>query len=177
MVTLGFDASTTTVGWSFFNNGTGPNVRKEHTGEVLDCGFIDISKLQTNKDKTFHVISILDKNPLIKEIEKINLEAALSGFMGGRTSQQVIIKLARFNAVFEYIIGEHWKISVNLISVNTIRKKAFGKCRIKGVPSKQFVKSELEKIVNLSKWDHFKKNGNWDDRNFDMYDSIVCSMY
>lgn len=165
-MTLGFDASTTTVGWSFFNN-----------GQVLDCGFIDISKLTTNKEKALHVIKTLETNPLISKITSINLEAALSGFVGGRTSQQVIIKLTRFNALFEYIVGEHYKVPVNLLSVNTMRKKIFGKCRIKGIPAKEFVKNELAKITNISKWDKFKKNGNWDDRNFDMYDAIVCSMY
>ena len=39
-MTLGFDASTTTVGYSFFDNNT-----------VHDCGFIDISKQITNKEK------------------------------------------------------------------------------------------------------------------------------
>lgn len=165
-MTLGFDASTTTVGWSFFDQNT-----------VRDCGFIDISKLITNKEKTLFVIDILKNHPLIGKVDKINLEAALSGFAGGFTSQQVIIKLARFNALFEYIVSEYWKIPVNLISVNTIRKKAFGKCRIKGIKSKEFVKMQLEAKMSLTKWDKTKKSGKWDDRNFDMYDAIVCSMY
>ena len=164
-MTLGFDASTTTVGYSFFDNNT-----------VHDCGFIDISKQITNKEKAFFVINSLKDHPLITKVDKINLEAALSGFAGGFTSQQVIIKLARFNALFEYIISEHWKISVNLLSVNTMRKKIFGKCRIKGVKAKDFVRDELKKLMVLSKWDKFKKSGKWDDRNFDMYDAIVCSM-
>lgn len=165
-MTLGFDASTTTVGWSFFDQNL-----------VQDCGFIDISKLSTNKEKAFCVIDTLKNHPLIGQVDKINLEAALSGFAGGFTSQQVIIKLARFNALFEYIISEYWKIPVNLVSVNTMRKKAFGKCRIKGIKSKEFVKMQLESKMSLVKWDKKKKNGNWDDRNFDMYDAIVCSMY
>ena len=165
---LGFDASTTTVGYSFFD---------ESTNTVQDCGFIDISKQTTNKDKAYLVIDTLKIHPLISKVKKINLEAALSGFAGGFTSQQVIIKLTRFNALFEYIVSEYWKIPVNLISVNTMRKKAFGKCRIKGIKSKDFVKMQLETRMTLKKWDKFKKNGNWDDRNFDMYDAIVCSMY
>ena len=58
-------------------------------------------------------------NSLLKDISVINLEAALSGFAGGFTSQQTIITLARHNAVFAYIIEEHFKIKVNLLSVNT----------------------------------------------------------
>lgn len=165
-MTLGFDASTTTCGWALWDNNT-----------VQDCGFIDISKLSTNKEKAFCVINTLKTHPLITKIDKINLEAALSGFAGGFTSQQVIIKLARFNALFEYIISEYWKIPVNLVSVNTMRKKAFGKCRIKGIKSKDFVKMQLETKIPLAKWDKKKKNGKWDDRNFDMYDAIVTSMY
>jgi uncharacterized protein YunC (DUF1805 family) len=162
---LGFDASTTTCGWAISDNKT-----------VIDCGFIDISKLPTNKEKALHVIDVLKNHPHIGKITQINLEAALSGFAGGRTSQQVIIKLARFNAVFEYIISEYWKIPVVLLSVNTIRKKVFGKCRIKGMKSKEFVKAQLNNIITVGKWDKFKKNGNWDDRNYDMYDAIVTSM-
>lgn len=165
-MTLGFDASTTTCGWAFYENGT-----------IQDCGFIDISKLNTNKEKIFFVIDILKVHPLISKVQKINLEAALSGFAGGFTSQQVIIKLARFNALFEYIVGEYWKIPVTLVSVNTVRKKAFGKCRIKGIKSKDFVKMQLESKMSLEKWDKMKKNGKWDERNFDMYDAIVTSMY
>jgi hypothetical protein len=165
-MTLGFDASTTTCGWAFWDNNT-----------VQDCGFIDTSNLTTNKEKVFFVIDTLKNHPLIGNVNKINLEAALSGFAGGFTSQQVIIKLARFNAIFEYIINEYWKIQVNLVSVNTMRKKAFGKCRIKGIKSKEFVKMQLESKMSLTKWDKTKKSGKWDDRNFDMYDAIVCSMY
>lgn len=165
-MTLGFDASTTTCGWAFYDQ-----------NNIQDCGFIDISKLNTNKEKVFFVIDTLKNHPLIKKVNKINLEAALSGFAGGFTSQQVIIKLARFNAIFEYIINEYWNIPVHLVSVNTIRKKVFGKCRIKGIKSKDFVKMQLESMMSLAKWDKTKKNGKWDDRNFDMYDAIVTSMY
>jgi hypothetical protein len=164
---LGFDCSTTTCGWSFYDH---------LNSKVTDCGFIDISKQTTNKDKTFEVTSFLDKHPLIKTVHKINLEAALSGFAGGRTSQQVIIKLARFNAIFEYIISEHWNVPVALLSVNTMRKNIFGKCRVKGIKPKDYVKAELSKRMDLSKWDTLTSRGNWDPRNSDVYDAIVCSM-
>ena len=167
MVILGLDSSTSTTGWSFCEN-----------GKILSAGFIDTKKLETTKEKTYFVISELEKNPLIKEVTIINLEAALSGFAGGFTSQQVIITLARHNAVFAYIIEEHFKVKVNLLSVNTMRKQLFGKCRIKGVKSKDFVKIELEKILPaITKFTVLNKKGNWDARNGDMYDGIVCSLY
>lgn len=167
MVILGLDSSTSVTGWAF-------NV----DGKIEHAGFIDTKKLETTKEKTFRVISELEKIPLIKKIDYINLEAALSGFAGGFTSQQVIITLARHNAVFAYILEEHFKKKVNLLSVNTMRKQLFGKCRIKGVKSKEFVKSELEKLIpEVVKFTVNNKKGNWDERNGDMYDGIVCAMY
>jgi hypothetical protein len=167
MVILGLDSSTSVTGWAFSKD-----------GNVLDAGYIDTKKFETTKEKTYFVISELEKNQLIKDVTDINLEAALSGFAGGFTSQQVIITLARHNAVFAYIIEEHFKIKVNLLSVNTIRKQLFGKCRIKGVKSKDFVKIELEKILPaVTKFTVLNKKGNWDARNCDMYDGIVCSLY
>jgi hypothetical protein len=165
MITLGLDASSRVVGWAFWNG-----------REIVDAGFIDISKMETNKEKAFHVISVLEENPIIKQTEKINLEAALSGFMGGKTSQQTIILLARFNAVLEYIISEHWKIPVNLVSVMTARKSVFGKCRVKGMTGKEYVRQELPKIHSeIIKFEKKNRNDEWDKKNEDMYDSVVIA--
>ena len=167
MVILGLDSSTSVTGWSFCEN-----------GKILSAGFVDTKKLETTKEKTFHVISCLEKTNEIKRFDEINLEAALSGFAGGFTSQQVIITLARHNAVFAYIIEDHFKKKVNLLSVNTIRKQLFGKCRIKGIKSKDFVRQELESLVpDVIKFTTQNKKGNWDERNGDMYDAVVASLF
>ena len=167
MVILGLDSSTSTTGWSFCEN-----------GKILSAGFVDTKKLETTKEKTFHVISCLEKIKEINQFDQINLEAALSGFAGGFTSQQVIITLARHNAVFAYIIEDHFKKKVNLLSVNTIRKQLFGKCRIKGIKSKDFVRQELESLVpDVIKFTTQNKKGNWDERNGDVYDAVVASLY
>ena len=166
MTILGFDASTRTVGYAFYD-GT----------DTIDAGFIDTSKLETNKEKSFHVISAMDANENMKSVSKINLEAALSGFMGGRTSQQTIILLARWNAVFEYIISEHWKIPVNLVSVTTARKKVFGKCRVKGMTGKEYVRQQIDaRFPQVHKFDKLNKNGMWDAHNEDTYDAIITAM-
>jgi hypothetical protein len=159
---LGLDASTTTVGYSFYD-GT----------DILDAGFIDISKLSTNKEKSYHVMDYLDELPYA--ITEIHLESALSGFMMGRTSQQIIIKLIRFNAIFEYILSEHYDAPIYLIGAMTARKSVFGKARIQGMDPKTFVKSHLSNIFDLTKFDKKNKIGNWDKRNADMYDAIVIS--
>jgi hypothetical protein len=164
---LGLDASTTVCGWAF-----------SHDNVIKDAGFIDISKFNTNKEKSFHIISILSSNILMKEVSEINLESALSGFMGGRTKQQVIIKLARFNAVLEFILDQQFKIPINLLNVGTIRKKVFGKARQKGMDGKFFVKKQLSLLMPLpTRWDRINKRGGWDKKNEDMYDAIVTSLY
>jgi hypothetical protein len=166
-MTLGLDASTTTCGWSIcFEN------------RVMDAGFIDISKTTTNKLKSFLVIDFLDKHPLINKIDKINLEASLSGFSGGFTSQQTLILLSRFNAVFEYIIGEHYKLPVNLINVSTARKKVLGKSRLAGIKPKDYVKSVIPSIVpNIADFEKLNKKNNPDKRNSDIYDSIIIGLF
>lgn len=163
----GFDASTTTCGFAFYNGLV-----------ITDAGFIDISKYSTNKEKVLQVISIIDANPLIKSTTQINLEAALSGFAGGRTSQQVVIMLARFNAVFEYIVSEHFKIPINLVGASTARKKVLGKSFIKGMDAKSYVKQELPKLhPEITKFDKLNKRNNWDVKNSDMYDAIIMALY
>ena len=80
-MTLGLDCSTTCCGFAFFNG-----------VELVDAGFVDISKLKTNKEKAFHIISVLEPNPNMPLVSVIKLEAALSGFQRGKTSQQIVIK-------------------------------------------------------------------------------------
>ena len=167
MVILGLDSSTSVTGWAFSKD------RK-----LLDAGFVDTKKLETTKEKTFYIIDCLSKNKYINQFDEINLEAALSGFAGGFTSQQTIIKLTRHNAVLAYILEEYYKKPVNLLSVNTMRKKLFGKCRIQGLKSKEFVKIELENLIpNVVDFCKTNKKGNWDERNGDMYDAIVAALY
>jgi hypothetical protein len=163
---LGLDASTSTVGWAFSDN-----------GKIVDAGFLDISKKETNKEKAFFVLDHLRSTTHLKHVTEVNLEAALSGFAGGRTSQQVIIKLTRFNALFEYIISEEMRLKINLCNVNTMRKQLFGKSRVKGIKPKDYVKMNIGVHIDVSKYDKKRPKGGRDERNGDMYDAIVCALY
>lgn len=164
---LGLDASTSIVGWAFADGDT-----------VVDAGFLNISKFKTNKEKGKHVIHFLCEHPHIHRVDHANLEAALSGFGGGLTSQQTIITLSRWNAVFEYMLGEHFPFKIHLCNVNTMRKKVLGAARIKGMKPKEYVKLRLPVIVpNLKRFEKLNQKGEWDVHNSDMYDAIVCSLY
>ena len=165
MVTLGLDASTTCVGYAFTED-----------KKILDMGFIDIKKEKTPKEKVFKVLGFLNKSSYIDEVTDVNVEDNLQGFAGGRTSQQVIIKLAKFNAILCFML-ENFDFKVHNINPMTARKNVFGKARVKGLKAKDFVKQEIEKMYNTKKWCKKTTRGNWDKRNIDMYDGLVMSLF
>ena len=165
MVSLGLDASTTCVGYAFTKD-----------KKILDMGFIDIKKEKTPKDKVQKVLEVLNEHDYIDDVMNINIEDNLSGFAGGRTSQQVIIKLAKFNAILCFML-ENFEFEVNSINPMTARKNVFGKARVKGIKAKDLVKMKIEEMYNTKKWCKHTTRGNWDKRNIDMYDGLVMSLY
>ena len=165
MVILGLDASTSCVGYAFTQD-----------KKILDMGFIDIKKETTPKDKVEKVLDFLHQSSYIDNVTNINIEDNLSGFAGGRTSQQVIIKLAKFNAILCFML-ENFEFKVHSINPMTARKQVFGKARVKGKKAKQFVQEEVEKMYNTKKWCKETTRGNWDKRNIDMYDGLVMALF
>ena len=166
MVTLGLDISTSCVGYAFTKD-----------KKILDMGFIDIKKEKTPREKVFKVLGFLDNISYIDEVDKIFVEDNLSGFAGGRTSQQTIVKLAKFNAVLCFVLEDTFEIEVKNINPMTARKNVFGKARVKGIKAKEFVKMKVEQMYDTSKWCKETTRGNWDKRNIDMYDGLVMSLY
>ena len=166
MVTLGLDISTTCVGYAFTKD-----------KKILDMGFIDIKKQITPKEKVFKVLDFLNNNSYIDDTIDINVEDNLSGFAGGRTSQQVIVKLAKFNAILCFMLEEMFGMEVHNINPMTARKNVFGKARIKGIKAKDFVKEQVEKLYDTKKWCKETTRGNWDKRNIDMYDGLVMALF
>ena len=166
MVTLGLDISTTCVGYAFTED-----------KKILDMGFIDIKKEKTPKEKVFKVLDFLNNSSYIDDTNDINVEDNLSGFAGGFTSQQTIIKLAKFNAILCFMLEEMFDFEVHNINPMTARKNVFGKARVKGIKAKDFVKMKIEEMYDTKKWCKKTTRGNWDKRNIDMYDGLVMSLY
>ena len=166
-LTLGIDASTTCAGYGV----------SDQNGKIIDAGFVDLKKHNKNPDKTFHFISVIDKKPWIKNISSINVEAALTGGMRGRTKQQILIMLARFNAVFCYILEQHYHMEPKLADASTMRKQLFGKAWIKGVKPKEFVKQNIEAKYDLTPWVVLNKNKVPDVRMDDVRDGLVACFY
>ena len=163
---IGLDASTTTVGFAFVDD-----------KNVIDIGFIPIDKQKTIRDKVQLTMDELTKLDPFEEVNKIYIEDNLSGFSRGRTSQQTIIKLAKFNAVLTYCLEFAYGEIVEGVNPMTARKHLFGKARVKGKTAKDFVKEEINCLYNLEEYIKLTKTGLWDKRNMDAYDALVCALY
>ena len=166
MVTLGLDISPSCVGYAFTKD-----------KKILDMGFIDIKKETTPKKKVFKVLDFLNNSSYIDDTIDINVEDNLSGFAGGRTSQQVIVKLAKFNAILCFVLEDMLDMEVHSINPMTARKQVFGKARVKGIKAKDLVKMKIEEMYNTKKWCKHTTRGNWDKRNIDMYDGLVMALF
>ena len=166
MKKIGLDASTTTVGYAFVDDKT-----------VIDIGFIPINKEKTIRDKVHVTLDAINELCPFKDVDKIYIEDSLSGFSYGRTSQQTIIKLAKFNAVLTYCLEFAYGEIVDGVNPMTARKHLFGKARKQGVTAKDFVKKEINCLYNLEEYVKLTKTGLWDKRNMDAYDALVCALY
>ena len=166
MKKLGLDASTTTVGYAFVDG-----------KEIVTMGFIPIQKEDTIRDKVRLTMDTITELDPFEKVEQIYIEDSLSGFMRGRTSQQTIIKLAKFNAVLTYCLEFAYGEIIEGVNPMTARKHLFGKARVKGVSAKDFVKKEINCLYNLEEYVKLTKTGIWDKRNMDAYDALVCALY
>lgn len=162
---LGLDISSTVVGYCISSS----------KKKIIDAGYIDIQKQKTTKNKAQAVVEYLDPHSFDPSV--IIVEDTLSGFGGGRTSQQTIVKLAKCNAVISFVIEAMYEIDVDHVNVSTLRKAVFGKSREKGVDSKTFVREQLEKKIDLSEFIVYNSRKNYDKRNYDMLDATVASLY
>jgi Holliday junction resolvasome RuvABC endonuclease subunit len=164
-ICLGLDISSTVVGYCFSSSKT----------KIVSAGFVDIKKQTDVTSKAHYVAECIDKVDYSPDI--IIVEDSLSGFGGGRTSQQTIVKLAKCNAVISYVIEALYNIPIEHVNVSTLRKSVFGKSREKGLDSKTFVKNNIEKMLDLSEFVHYNNKNNYDKKNYDMLDAVVASLY
>ena len=166
MKTIGLDASTTTVGYAFVED-----------KKVINMGFIPIEKENTIRDKVRVTMDAITTSDPFSDVDKIYIEDSLSGFSRGRTSQQTIIKLAKFNAVLVYCLEFAYGEIVEGVNPMTARKHLFGKARKQGVSAKDFVKKEINRLYSLDEYVKLTPTGLWDKRNMDGYDALVCALY
>ena len=153
IISLGLDISSTTVGYCFSSS----------EQKIEQAGFISVHKEICIRKKAHKVAEEL-KNIQLQPFVVI-VEDSLSGFGGGRTSQQTIVKLAKCNAIISYVVEELYNLEVQHINVSTMRKAVFGKSREKGLDSKTFVKCNLENMLDLSDFIYYNNKNNYDKTN------------
>jgi hypothetical protein len=163
---LGLDISTSVVGYCYSSS----------KSNIDYAGFVDVKKLTNFREKAHYVSDTLSSIE-INNVSTIIVEDTLSGFGGGRTSQQTIVKLAKCNAIVSYVIEELFKVQVDHVNVSTLRKVVFGKSREKGLDSKTFVKCNIDNMLDLSEFIHYNSKNNYDKKNYDMLDAVVASLY
>lgn len=159
---LGLDLSSSTCGYAITED-----------GNIITCGFFDISKHTTYKEKANVIISGLEG----KEFDIINVEENLFGFKSGQSSQKTIITLVKNKVVICYILEEYYKKPMYYANATTMRKQLFGKARRKGIKPKVFVKENIEQKYDMSKWVILNRDKNPDARMADVYDAVVVSVY
>lgn len=162
---FGLDASTKTAGYA---------LTKERI--PLEMNWIDLSKMETNKEKAHAISDFIINHPNFNDIEKIVLESPVIGFSKGATSQQTITTLIRFNGILEYVLQEKTGKTVELITSMQARKKALGKAFVKGLKPKEYVKTQLELMYDLSKFQRLNKLKNEDVRMGDARDGLVLAL-
>ena len=162
MKNLGLDLSTVVCGYCISENKI-----------IIDCGFFDLSKVTTYKEKA----SIIINGSTNKVFDCIIVEESLSGFMYGKTNTNSILSLAKNKAVICYILEEKYHLPMYYANATTMRKQLFGKARIKGIKPKIFVKENIEKMYDMTPWVKLNRNGIADKKMEDVYDAIVASCY
>jgi hypothetical protein len=172
---MGWDISTSIVGFACFQN----------DGKYIRSKYFDLRKSEKDLiDKAYEietwVDSIIDQlKPDISEEHVHYIEDKLGGFAGGRTMQQVLLKLAAFNSTISYIIWRRffelgYSTSVEHIHPSTVKAimKREGLLIPKGADKKQLT---LDFVV--SRQPSFPIELNRNDRPqpycFDMSDAYV----
>ena len=163
---LGLDISTTTTGYAINNN-----------NNIITMGFVDLKKYKDLSDKAWVLLDNITCLEQIESVKNIIVEDSLSGFVRGFTSQQTIIKLAKFNAIVCFLCEHQLKIKPHLINATTARKQLFGKARVKGKSAKDYVSEQIQSKFDISEWIVHTRNGTVDKRNVDAMDALVVAKY
>lgn len=110
---LGLDVSTSIVGLCALTD----------DGDFIKTDFVDLRKIKHFNDKCGAVSSVLEEYLRMNMtfVDYIYIEDKLSGFSGGRTMQQTLMKLASFNGVVTYLCRQYFGINATHIHPSTAK--------------------------------------------------------
>ncbi len=171
MLSLGLDISTSRTGYSIIEN-----------KKILDFGYIDSSKEEDIYSKAKFVIDKLNQLISNWSIDKINIEDNLQAFSIGRTSANIIIKLAKINAIVSFHLYSNGYEVIH-INPSAARKKVFGiikkDFKLQFKDNKRWIVYLLLKMYGKDLYQKLPKNrkGFLSKNSYDICDSIVVGLY
>lgn len=167
MKILGFDVSSSCIGWCFLYVDSYKVIKKKKSGVI---------KPPKSKDKIENLAKTRDKIvSLIEEIDPdyIGIEDIIK-FMPGKSSANTIIKLTEYNRMVSLASYDYLCESPKLFNVLSIRH---GIKHDKKLPSKEDIPEIVAKHLKFKFKYKLNKNGNKKDENYDESDSIAVALY
>lgn len=160
---IGLDVSTSIVGVCKLTN----------DGKFVSTDYIDLRKLKdfVEKCEKFHdVISQYEES-----VDKLFIEDKLSGFSGGKTMQQTMMKLAGFNGAVTYISSQVFNCHPTHIHPSTAKAtmKIDGLFIPKGADKKKLTLDFCKKIEGFPYSE--TKNGNAQAYCYDQADAYLIA--
>lgn len=169
-IILGFDISTSTIGWCAIEINDGKMY-------YLECDYIKppkkgtiFERLAKTKEEILQVIHTYQPDYVgIEDIVK---------FMKGHSTAKTIISLASINRMVGLTVHEHCKNSPELFSVLQIRHGIRRMSGLKKLPPKEDIPELTAKILGMNSfmW-RYKKTGKPMIENYDMADAMACAIY
>lgn len=165
MKIIGFDCSSTTVGWGVIEYDSAFNVINIKSGwfKPIKTGTIferlDFVRIKVKDLLETHKPDIIAIEDIVK-------------FMAGKSSAQTIITLSVFNRTIGMTCFDYSKTSPDLLSVMTIRHKIK---EAKTVPKKEEVPARLEKILGIQFNWTLNKNGKIKPESYDESDGLAVA--
>ena len=162
---MGFDCSSSTVGWGVIEYDENFNIIKINSGwfKPEKTGTI-FERLDSTRNQVKTLLNLYKP-------DKISIEDIIK-FMANKSSAQAIIMLAIFNRTIGMTCYDFLGESPDLISVMTIRHKIK---QDKIVPKKEDVPECLEKILGIKFNWTFNKNGKIKEESYDESDGLAVA--
>jgi len=165
---MGFDVSSTTIGWSVFDY-------DENSKDIdfVKCSYFKPIKEGTTLDRLKHTQDKIRELLEEHKPDEIAIEE-ITKFMSRLSSAQTIITLATFNRVVGLTCLNYLGKSPDMFSVMTMRH---GLKTTKALPDKKDMPSLVETYLKITFPYEYKRNGKIKDESYDMADACIVGMY
>ena len=163
MIILALDVSTRIIGYTVMNDGY----------DVLECNYIDLSKIDNMIDKAEYVYTQLGEIKKKYDITDVAVEECVSKFSGGRSSIKTISKLFFINMLTQYQCFRIFNVYPTMLNVRRARNLADIKIH-RGDDSKEVVFGIIRSRYIDIAWPKMKRDTTrFAKECHDMADSVV----